>query len=212
MMDDSQSPTTTESQENTVGTTVSTTANSSDKGPSGSGDGDNNDDSDDVELDGDFGRSFPSEDVVLRLSDLSGSYQLSGETHAIRSTASGEDLAELRDMNAVIITERAFESSGSSNSQLVFSSVIIFESPEAAERWLSGHLNEIDANGGQVSTRSVSAGLEPQEARFDSGESLRSVALYERRSNVVYYVAVASDTEQGEYAESLFVKMTSDLP
>jgi len=164
-----------------------------------------------VSLEGEYGTELSTGTLLPSQADVPTSYELDGETQTVRETATGNRLAELTDREAVVLHERAFMSSDDDGSGLIFASVVVYESPEAAGQWLQAHLSDIRSNDGSVSQAAIATNIETQRAQFQTANGLDATAYYAQQSNVVIYVAVAGEPDSASRAEVLFLGMLADL-
>lgn len=158
-----------------------------------------------------YSTSLDSNRILLTISELPQPYTLAGETQELINQATGKTYTEMRNASRNLTHERAFETSNSDYPKYIYSSVAVYDSPGAATDWLNTHLDQIRNGGGTIQTKTLDSDVEIDEARFESDGNLRTVALYEQQSNVVFYVAVTGTDYDTGAANEYFVKMLSDF-
>jgi len=149
--------------------------------------------------------------VLLTLSELPEAYTLEGETFERRSQATGDTLTRMKEQNLQLVHERAFSTTSAEYPRYVFASVTVYDSPDVANEWLTDHLDQLRESGGSVQSQRISRSVNASEARFENDQGLKTVALYERQGDLVFYVAVSGTTYKGDLAGRLFGKMVSEL-
>lgn len=159
---------------------------------------------------GTYGSDFPTRRVLFTLPELNGSYRLQGDTRVVRSNASNQERRRLDALHTRVVEEQAFNETN--GPRLILGTVIVFNTSTNATSWLHSHLAQISQHNGSVSSVSLGDGVSSQEAKFNSQGGLRTVALYGKRKNVVFYVAVADTSASSTTARRLFEEMVADLP
>lgn len=160
-----------------------------------------------------YSTALDTGNVLLTLSELPDGYDIEGETLRYRNRTSGETYNRMQERRVELLHERAFSTNATSaadDPELVFTSVGVYESPGAAQSWLDSHLDSIRESGGSVEESQV-AGTAATVARFQSDGDLQTVAVYERRSNVVFYIAVSDEEYRDSSAEELFATVVDDF-
>ncbi|MBO4247368.1 hypothetical protein IL252_05970 [Halomicrobium sp. IBSBa] len=152
-----------------------------------------------------------TETIQLTLSELPDGFSIAGDTVQHRDQATGETYTQMVDRGVQVLHERAFSAEDGSQQTYVFASVAVYDTGADASGWLDSHLGQIENSGGTVSERDVAQSATATAARFQNDQGLRTVGLYQRQQNVVFYVAVSGDEYDDETAEELFVAMLDDF-
>jgi|GEM_PF-6187647 len=152
-----------------------------------------------------------TEAVQLTLSELPDGLTIAGDTLERREAATGDRYNRMKENGVRLRHERAFSADREDLPAYVFTSVVVYDVRDDASAWLENHLQQIKQSGGTVRERSVAASTTATEARFESDEGLQTVGLYQRRANVVFYVAVSGDEYNSETTERLFISMFDDF-
>lgn len=152
-----------------------------------------------------------TETIQLTLSELSDGFTIAGDTVDNRDQATGETYRQMEDRGVQVLHERAFSAEDGSQPTYVFASVAVYDTGEDASDWLESHLGQIEDSDGTVGERDVSQSATARAARFQNDQGLRTVGLYQRQQNLVFYVAVSGEDYDDETAERLFVAMLDDV-
>ncbi|WP_254273021.1 hypothetical protein [Haloarcula marina] len=155
--------------------------------------------------------NIDTERMQVSLSELPDEFSVVGDTLDRREQATGETYVRMEERGVQLLHERAFSGEGDTRTAYVFASVAVYDAEADAAGWLQTHLEQIDENGGTVQTRDVTQSETATAVRFQNDRGLRTVGLYQRHSNVVFYVAVSGDEYDDEMVERLFVTMRNDF-
>lgn len=154
--------------------------------------------------------TVPTDEVVLRLSDLGPDYDFTGESISTAEEATGERAALFEERGIVKTHTRTFRLSDEDVDQpeMVISSATAYRSPETAEADLDRQVSSLEESGATLSRVNVRVGINATGATFESERGLRTAALYGRTGDLVYSVTASSQDEypHGDAAE-LFLEM-----
>lgn len=155
----------------------------------------------------------PTDEVVLRLSDLGTDYNFTGESVSTAEDVSGEQARLFEERGIVKTHARTFRLSTETvdRPDIVISSATAYRSPEAAAAGLDRQVSSLEGSGATLTRVNVAVGVNATGATFENERGLRTAAIYGRTGSLVYSVTASSpDDYPRSAAADLFLKMHVD--
>lgn len=154
-------------------------------------------------------------EIVLRLSDLGATYNLSGESLKVRKELSGEERDQLESNDILRTHSRSFRSTNSSeenNPLLVISTVTIYDSQNDAKSGLQHKLKSFQERDSEIRNVSVATGINATQVKFQNQRDLHNTLLYHQDNNLVITVIVTGPNQYyTEEGRSSLVQMYSEI-
>lgn len=160
-----------------------------------------------------FGPETNTDDIVLRLSDLSSDYAYSGETNRRTSELSGEEQAQYESQGIVRQHSRSFRrSSEAAGPVLVYSEATVYENAEDVDAQLEEAQSTFENQSAEVETIELASGVTATQISYENDRGAQSVLMYYERHNLLLLV-ISSGQEQfhPERAQELMIQMVSDI-
>lgn len=195
------------------------TSNENSEGADNESDTDNSEDeSDNSDTDSEAtGTSFDSEtatgDILLRVSDLSGGYEYSGEEQIITEELESEEQEQYTSQNIVRQHSRSFrQSDGSSGPEIVYAEAAIYETTDDVSSQLTETESTFQNRSAEVETIELSTGVTALKIAYESDRGLQNTLIYYQQKNLLLLLIVSGvDEFYSERARELIVKMVSDV-
>jgi len=157
-----------------------------------------------------------TDEIVLRLSDTGFGYNFTSEAIEYQENVSEEKKKRFEEKGIVKQHTRVFTraaSNGEEHPTLIRSTVVIYEREEDARRDVQDAVNTINNQGGTTSQVRIASGITAEHVQFEDSNELKTIILYGREKNIVYYVMISGQEQYfEEETEELFIEMTVDVP